>query len=64
MPGFNEISPTSLMRLIGTPDCPTLIDVRLPEDLAEDPVLLPTSRCVLTQMWRQWNWRRLTPPSL
>lgn len=46
MPGFNEISPFSLMRLIGTTDCPTLIDVRLPEDLAEDPVLLPTSRCV------------------
>ena len=46
MPGFNEISPSSLMRLIGTPDCPTILDVRIPEDLAEDPVVVPTSICV------------------
>ena len=46
MPGFNEISPTSLMRLIGTPDCPVILDVRLPEDLAEDPVVVPTSTCL------------------
>ena len=31
------------MRLIGLPDAPTLIDVRLPEDMARDPRLIPGS---------------------
>ena len=32
MPGFNEITPTQLMRLTGTPEAPRLLDVRIAED--------------------------------
>ncbi|GAA6207531.1 sulfurtransferase/chromate resistance protein [Cognatishimia sp. WU-CL00825] len=46
MPGLNEISPAHLMRLIGTPDCPVLIDVRLREDIADAPRFVPTSVCL------------------
>lgn len=41
MPGPNEITAPQLMRLIGTPDCPVLVDVCTPEDHADDPFLLP-----------------------
>lgn len=44
MPGPNEITPAQLARLIGTPDAPTLIDVRLPEDFALDPRVIPTTQ--------------------
>jgi len=44
MPGYNEISPTQLMRLIGTPACPTLLDVCIDADFADDPRLIPTSK--------------------
>lgn len=44
MPGPNQITPAQLMRLIGTPDAPTVLDVRLPEDFATDPRLIPASR--------------------
>ncbi|MEM9854956.1 MAG: chromate resistance protein ChrB domain-containing protein [Pseudomonadota bacterium] len=44
MPGFTEISPKSLMRLLGTPDAPQLLDVCLEEDFREDPRLIPTAR--------------------
>jgi rhodanese-related sulfurtransferase len=43
MPGLNQISPQQLLRLIGTPDAPVLVDVRIPEDLAADPRLVPGS---------------------
>ena len=43
MPQPNQITPPQLMRLIGTPECPVLLDVRLPEDLARDPRLIPGS---------------------
>lgn len=43
MPGPNQISPTQLMRLIGTPDAPLIFDVRLLEDFALAPRLIPTS---------------------
>jgi rhodanese-related sulfurtransferase len=35
------ISASKLARLIGRPDCPTLIDVQIDEDFAADPRLLP-----------------------
>lgn len=41
MASYNEISPATLARLIGTPDCPRLIDVRIDEDFDDDPHLLP-----------------------
>ena len=39
----NEITPTQLSRLIGTPDCPVIIDVRDDEDFASDPRVIPTA---------------------
>ena len=44
MPALNAISPAQLIRLIGTPDCPILIDICINEDFALDPRLIPTSR--------------------
>ena len=43
MPQPNQITQSQLSRLIGLPDAPTLVDVRLPEDLARDPRLIPGS---------------------
>ena len=43
MPQPNQITPAQLMRLIGTPEAPALVDVRLPEDRAADPRLIPGS---------------------
>jgi len=39
----NEITPTQLMRLIGTPAAPTIVDVCIDDDFAKDPCLIPTS---------------------
>lgn len=44
MASYNEISVTTLSRLIGTPDCPVLLDVRTDEDFNEDPRIIPGSR--------------------
>lgn len=41
MPAPNAITPAQLARLIGTPDCPYLIDICTPEDFAADPFLIP-----------------------
>ncbi|MEP5761308.1 MAG: sulfurtransferase/chromate resistance protein [Litoreibacter sp.] len=41
MASYNEISISTLARLIGTPDCPTLLDVRIDEDFNDDPHLIP-----------------------
>ncbi|MCB6176669.1 chromate resistance protein [Rhodobacter sp. Har01] len=46
MPGFGLILPAQAFRLIGTPDAPTVFDVRLPEDIAALPRTLPTARRV------------------
>ena len=46
MPSFTEIDSVQLMRLIGTPDAPILLDLRIPEDMAADAVLIPTARPV------------------
>jgi rhodanese-related sulfurtransferase len=44
MPGPNQITPTQLMRLIGTPEAPTIVDVRIPDDFAAHPHMIPTAR--------------------
>jgi len=44
MPALNEISPINLMRLIGTPQCPIIIDVCTDEDFNVDAALIPTAR--------------------
>jgi rhodanese-related sulfurtransferase len=41
MPSINTISTDKLVRLIGTPRCPVLIDVQTDEDFASDPRLIP-----------------------
>ena len=41
MAALNEITSQQLARLIGTPDCPTIVDVRIDEDFAEDPRTIP-----------------------
>ncbi|UFZ06157.1 sulfurtransferase/chromate resistance protein [Bradyrhizobium ontarionense] len=41
MSSFASISPDKLSRLIGTPQCPVVIDVRTEEDFAADPRLVP-----------------------
>jgi hypothetical protein len=43
MSSVNTISVDKLARLIGTPKCPTIIDVRIDEDFALDPRLIPGS---------------------
>ena len=44
MPSFDEVSPHRRMRPRGTPAAPLVFDVRLPEDFALDPALVPTAR--------------------
>jgi rhodanese-related sulfurtransferase len=46
MPSYGQISPAQTHRLIGTPDAPTIIDVRTAEDIAALPRVIPTSRLV------------------
>jgi rhodanese-related sulfurtransferase len=41
MPSPNTISAEKLERLIGRPDCPTLVDVQIDPDFAADPRLIP-----------------------
>lgn len=43
MASLNEITPTQLMRLIGTSGAPTIIDVCIDADFADDPHLIPTA---------------------
>jgi rhodanese-related sulfurtransferase len=43
MPSTTEITASQLSRLIGLPSSPTIIDVRLDDDVAADPRLLPAS---------------------
>jgi rhodanese-related sulfurtransferase len=43
MPSMNAISVDKLARLIGTPNCPALVDVRTDDDYKADPRLIPGS---------------------
>jgi rhodanese-related sulfurtransferase len=43
MPSINAISADKLMRLIGTPHCPALVDVRRADEFESDPFLIPGS---------------------
>ncbi len=49
MPGPNQITPATLMRLLGTPDAPVLIDLRIDDDFAADPRTIPTARRIAFQ---------------
>ncbi len=46
MPAPDAISPEKLAKLIGTPKCPVLLDVRREEVRAADPRLLPGARAL------------------
>lgn len=39
----NEITAPQLLRLIGTPDAPVIVDISIDEDFADDPYLVPGS---------------------
>ena len=41
MASYSEIPVSTLARLVGTPDCPVLLDVRNDEDFDADPHLIP-----------------------
>jgi hypothetical protein len=41
MPSTTEITVSQLSRLVGLPRAPAIVDVRLDEDFAADPRLLP-----------------------
>ena len=43
MASYNEISVSNLARLVGTPDCPVLLDCRTDEDFSSDPQLIPSA---------------------
>ena len=43
MPAPNEITVPQLLRLIGTPACPVIVDISIDPDFAEDPYLIPGS---------------------
>ncbi len=43
MSSINAIPPEKLVRLVGTPKCPALIDVRSDDDFALDPRLIPAA---------------------
>lgn len=43
MPALNAISVSQLNRLIGTPDCPQVIDISIAPDFEADPYIIPGS---------------------
>ena len=43
MPAPNEITVDQLNRLIGTPDCPAIVDICIEPDFADDPHMIPGS---------------------
>lgn len=43
MPSPTQITVQQLSRLIGTPECPVLIDLRIDEDFDHDPFMIPSS---------------------
>lgn len=43
MPAPNATTPVQLARLIGTPEAPVLLDLRIDEDFEADPFLIPTA---------------------
>ena len=55
MSSINSISVEQLTRLIGTPKCPALIDVRPDDDFTADPRLLPSAVRRAHAEVRQWE---------
>jgi len=51
----NTISIEKLDRLIGTPKCPTLIDVRAQDEVGVTPHLIPSSRHLTFEKQEVWS---------
>jgi rhodanese-related sulfurtransferase len=51
----NTISVDKLVRLIGTPKCPTLIDLRAQNEFDADPRLIPSSRHCTFEKLEVWS---------
>lgn len=56
MSSINTISPQKLARLIGTPNCPTIVDVRDEDDFAADSCLIPAS--LRRSSKEPWRWSK------
>jgi rhodanese-related sulfurtransferase len=54
MSSINTITPDKLIRLVGTPRCPAIVDVRTDEDFSADPRLMPVS--VRRGHCEPWRW--------
>ena len=63
MSSYTAISSDKLARLIGTAKAPTLIDVRIDEDFAADPRLIPGAEWRSHRDVQEWA-PRLTGQSL
>jgi rhodanese-related sulfurtransferase len=55
MPAPNTISVDKLARLVGTPKCPALIDVRCDDDFDADPHLIPSAVRRLSDEAESWG---------
>src|SRR5262245_25445931 len=51
----NTISVDKLVRLVGTPKCPTLIDVRAQNQFEADPHLIPSSSHRASEELEVWS---------
>ena len=56
MSSINSISPEKLARLVGTPNCPVIIDVRDDDDFAADQNLIPAS--LRRPSIEPWRWSK------
>lgn len=54
MPSTTQITVSQLARLVGTPEAPTLIDVRTAEDFADDSRLLPCAERRVAGAVHEW----------
>lgn len=54
MPAPKEITPKQLDRLLGIPNCPQIIDLRIEEDFAKDPLLIPTAQRFSHENIEEW----------
>ena len=58
MASINSITPEKLARLIGTPRCPAIIDVRIDDDFAADPRLVPGAIRRRHEKVEEWSCAR------
>lgn len=48
----NEITPQQLLRLIGTPNCPQIVDISIDPDFDDDPHLIPGAFAIPILIYR------------